>query len=294
MHDNTMSNIAIKRLLTAPEFNQAVELQKEYWGNDASNLVPRHVLHTICHHGGHLLGAYLGSQLVGFVMGFFGTATDPDAPEAPDADRAASNLLIMSKRMLVLRQYRGRNIGFKLKMAQRDLALKQGIGLVTWTVDPLLAANAHLNYRKLGAISSQFAVNYFDYPEAESLSADRLIVHWRVKGKRAQACVSGNMSGRTLKQCLDENTPIVNVIEESGPAIAPRALSQLADRDSLLVEIPADIRHLDEQIPDVARRWRLHIRELMGRLIESGYVVYDFVSALQGPQRRAYYFLVRR
>jgi len=65
-----MSNIAIKRLLTAQEFNQAVELQKDYWGNDASNLVPRHVLHTICHHGGHLLGAYLGSQLVGFVMGF--------------------------------------------------------------------------------------------------------------------------------------------------------------------------------------------------------------------------------
>ncbi|MCY4537277.1 MAG: GNAT family N-acetyltransferase [Chloroflexi bacterium] len=289
-----MSNIAIKRLLTAQEFNQAVELQKIYWGTDASNLVPRHVLHTICHHGGHLLGAYDGPQLVGFVMGFFGTATDPESLETPDACRAASNLLIMSKRMLVLRQYRGRNIGFKLKMAQRDIALKQGIDLVTWTVDPLLAANAHLNFRKLGAISGQFAVNYFDYSDSDSLSADRLIVHWRVKGKRAQACASGCRSGRTLQQCLDENTPIANVFRESGPAIAPGALSQLADSDSALVEIPPDIRHLAEQNPQVARRWRLHIRELMGRLIESGYVVCDFVSAVERRRRRAFYFLGRR
>ncbi len=286
-----MSNIAIKRLLTAQEFNQAVELQKVYWGNDASNLVPRHVLHTICHHGGHLLGAYDGPQLVGFVMGFFGTALDP---EAPNADRAASNLLIMSKRMLVLRQYRGRNIGFKLKMAQRDIALKQGIDLVTWTVDPLLAANAHLNFRKLGAISSQFAVNYFNYLDSESLYADRLIVHWRVKGKRARACASGCTSRRTLEQCLDARIPIVNAIKESGPAVALRDLSKLSDTDSVLVEIPSDIRHFDEHIPQVARRWRLHIRELMGRLIESGYVVYDFVSAVKGRQRRTLYFLGRR
>ncbi|MCY4070187.1 MAG: GNAT family N-acetyltransferase [Chloroflexi bacterium] len=286
-----MSNIAIKRLLTAQEFNQAVELQKVYWGTDASNLVPRHMLHSLCHHGGHLLGAYDGSRLVGFVMGFLGTALDA---EAPDADHTASNLLIMSKRMLVLPGYRGRNIGLKLKMAQRDIALKQGIDLVTWTFDPLLAANAHLNLRKLGAISRQFAVNYFDYSEAESLSADRLIVQWRVKGERARACASGSTSRRTLKQCLDESIPIVNVIEESGPAMAPRALSQLSDRDSLLVEIPSDVRHLDKHMPEVARRWRSHIRELMGRLIESGYVVYDFVSAVQEQRRRTYYFLSRR
>ncbi len=291
-----MSNIEIKRLMTARQFQQAVELQKDYWGTDASNLVPGHVLHTICHHGGHLLGAYDEEQLIGFVMGFFGTATDqeaPEAPEVPDTERAASNLLIMSKRMLVLRQYRGRNIGFKLKMAQRDIALKQGIDLVTWTVDPLLAANAHLNFRKLGALSSRFAVNYFDYPESDSLYSDRLLVHWRVKGRRAQACAAGCRSGRTLRQCLDENTPIVNASEATGPALAPSAFAQHANSDSLLVEIPPDIRHLDEHDPVVARSWRRHIRELLGKLIASGYVVADFVSAVEGRRRRAYYYLSR-
>lgn len=277
--------------MSAPEFDQAVELQKVYWGNDASNLVPRHMLHSLCHHGGHLLGAYDGSQLVGFVMGFLGTALDA---EAADADCSASNLLIMSKRMLVLPQYRGRSIGLKLKMAQRDIAVKQGIDLVTWTFDPLLAANAHLNLRKLGAVSGQFAVNYFEYADSESLYGDRLIVQWRVKGERAEACAAGCPSRRTLEQCQDERAPIINVMRESGPAMATRAWPQLSEADSLLVEIPSDIRHLDEHAPAVARRWRLHIRELMGRLIESGYVVCDFVSAVEGGQRRTYYFLDRR
>jgi len=77
--------------------------------------------------------------------------------EAPDARPAMANLLIMSKRMVVRPEYRGRNIGFRLKMAQRDLALKQAIRLVTWTVDPLLAANAHFNIRKLGAVVQRYA-----------------------------------------------------------------------------------------------------------------------------------------
>ena len=221
-----MSNIAIKRLLRAQEFDQAVELQKVYWGNDASNLVPRTVLHTVCYHGGHLLGAFDGSHLVGFVLGFLGTAVDADAP---NADRTASNLLIMSKRMLVLPRYRGHNIGLRLKMAQRDIALKQGIDLVSWTFDPLLAGNAHLNLRKLGATSDRFVANYFDDPDPLSLWSDRLIVRWWLRGKRAQRCACGQFSELSLKQCLEANTPIVNIVGDSGPAIAPRALSRLAD-----------------------------------------------------------------
>lgn len=285
-----MTNIMIKRLMKAQEFDRAVELQKVYWGNDASNLVPRNVLHSICHHGGHLLGAFDGSRLVGFVLGFLGTAVDADAP---DAERAASNLLIMSKRMLVLPGYRGRNLGLKLKLAQRDIALKQGIDLVSWTFDPLLAINAHLNLRKLGAISGRFAVNYFDHSDPESLWADRLIVHWWVRGKRAQNCAAGHTSRRTLKQCLEANTPIVNRLGESGPAIAPRALSQLPDSDSVLVEIPSDIRQLDEHVPALARCWRSHIRALLPLLLDAGYFVSDFVSADAGGQRRTYYYLGR-
>ena len=285
-----MASVKIKRLLTAQGFDQAVELQTVYWGTDASDLVPRHMLHTLCHHGGHLLGAYDGTQLVGFVMGFLGTSVDSDAP---DADRTASNLLIMSKRMLVLPQYRGQSIGLKLKLAQRDIALNQGIPLVTWTFDPLLAANAHLNLRKLGAISRRYAVNYFGDCDAENLTSDRLIVLWWVNGKRAKAYATGCTSRRTLQQCLDGNTPILSPLNEFSQAREPRAPSKGASSDNALLEIPSDIRRLNERTPEVARRWRLQIRYHLGRLMQSGYVVNDFVSVGTGQRRRTYYYLSR-
>lgn len=283
--------IAIKRLLTAPEFNQVVELQKHYWGSDASNLVPRHVLHTLCHHGGHLLGAYAGERLVGFVLGIFGTDIDP---EAPDAGRTAASLLIMSKRMLVLPAFRGRGIGLRLKLAQRDIALKQGIELVKWTVDPLLAANAHLNFRKLGAVACQYQRDYFGGFASQSMTGDRLVLHWRVNSERARACAAGQTSRRSLRQCLDEQTPIVNSVHESGPAPAPGVQPRRMDTDSVLVEFPADIRLLDEQKPQAAQRWRLHLREVLSGLLESGYVVCDFLSAADGGRRRVFYYLARR
>ena len=90
-----MTEICIRRLLIAAEHEQAVEVQKSYWGKDAGNLVPRHVLHSISVYGGHVLGAYDGQKLIGFVMGFIGTDIDVDDR---DARPAMANLLIMSKR----------------------------------------------------------------------------------------------------------------------------------------------------------------------------------------------------
>jgi len=50
----------------------------------------------------------------------------------------------------VLPKYRNSNIAYRLKIAQRNFALKQGIKLMTWTFDPLQSINAYFNIRKLG------------------------------------------------------------------------------------------------------------------------------------------------
>ena len=47
-----MDGITIERLLRSDQHQQAVELQTIYWGDDAGNLVPRHMLHSISHFGG--------------------------------------------------------------------------------------------------------------------------------------------------------------------------------------------------------------------------------------------------
>jgi predicted GNAT superfamily acetyltransferase len=285
-----MNDIKIRRLLSAAEHDQAVELQKSYWGEDAAYLVPRHMLHSVSHYGGHVLGAFDGDGLVGLVIGFIGTDIDIDAP---DARPAMANLLIMSKRMAVLPAYRGRNIGFRLKMAQRDIAMKQAIRLVTWTVDPLLAANAHLNIRKLGAVIQRFSANYFGLDAPDSLRADRLIVEWWVAHRRVTERAAGRGSRLALKQYLDVHAPIVNRADASGDWLKPRSMTDVPGSSFALVEIPADFRELEAAHRSLADQWRYHIRDVFSRMLTAGFVVTDFVSGQYEGRTGTFYLLSR-
>lgn len=282
--------IEIRRLLRAAEHEQAVELQKSYWGEDDGNLVPRHMLHSISRYGGHILGAFDKDRLVGLVIGFIGADIDVDAP---DARPAMANLLIMSKRMVVLPAYRGRNIGFRLKLAQRDLAIKQAIRLVTWTVDPLLAPNAHLNIRKLGGVIQRYEVNYFELEASRSLRSDRLVVEWWVTQRRAKERARGGGSALTLEQYFDVNTPIVNRAEETREWLRPRGMTDVPNSTFALVEIPGDFRELEAADRALADEWRYHIRDVFLQILAAGYIVTDFVSGAFETRRRSFYLLSR-
>lgn len=285
-----MHEIEIRRLLSAAEHDKAVELQQSYWGEDAADLVPRHMLHSIAHYGGHVLGAFHGDDLVGLVMGFIGADIDVDAP---DARPAMANLLIMSKRMVVLPQFRGCNIGFRLKMAQRDLAVKQAIRLVTWTVDPLLASNAHLNIRKLGGVIQRYEVNFFDLSAADSLRSDRLVVEWWVTQRRVKERAKGAGSALTLGQYFDVNAPIVNRADASRRWLRPRGMTDAPSSTFALVEIPRDFRELEAADRGLADAWRYHIREVFPQMFAAGYIVTDFVSGDFEGRRRSFYLLSR-
>ncbi len=280
--------LEIRRLLSAAEHDQAVELQKLYWGADAGNLVPRHMLHSFSQYGGHALGAFDEDKLVGLVLGFIGTDIDMDAP---DARPAMANLLIMSKRMVVLPAYRGRNIGFRLKMAQRDVAIRQAIRLVTWTVDPLLAPNAHLNIRKLGGVIQRYEVNFFGLNDEESLRSDRLVVDWWVTQRRVKERAKGGGSALTLQQYFDVNTPIVNRADVSQEWLRPRRMTDVPGSTFALIEIPGDFRELEAADRSLADEWRYHIRAVFPQMLAAGYIVTDFVSGEFESRRRSFYLL---
>ena len=65
---------------------------------------------------------------------------------------------------LIARAAQGKDTHFQLKLAQRKDALENGIHEIRWTVDPLLATSAHLNLRKLGAVSHVLEENAYGYP----------------------------------------------------------------------------------------------------------------------------------
>lgn len=283
-----MNDIRIQRLLRAHQLDEVVELQKTYWGQDAGNLVPRHMLYSLALHGGHVLGAYADDKLVGFVMGFIGTDIDMDDR---DARPAMADLLIMSKRMVVLSGYRDRNIGYRLKLAQRDIAVKQAIRLITWTFDPLLAANAHLNIRKLGAVAQRFSANYFGLAQGDLLRSDRLVVEWWVTQGRVKARVRGEGSQLNLKHYLDVRAPIVNRAIDSGEWLKPRAMTSVPGSTFALVEIPGDFIQLEAADRALADEWRTHIREVFTQIFAADYIITDFVSDFFEGRRRSFYLL---
>lgn len=286
-----MSGITIRALDQLGQMAEAVELQRVFWGNDPESSIPAHMLYSLASNGGHVLGAFDGERLIGLLVGFLGT--DSREPERP----AMANLHIASKRMIVLPEYRGQGIGYRLKLAQREVALRQGIRLVVWTFDPLQAANAHLNIRKLGAISRLYLEDYYGTaPEGRLAtlgSSDRLQAEWWVTNRRVEERLSGKRGGLKLRQYLDADTPIINPSSPGQTKETPiPAGDALRPSGSLaLLEIPARFDAIVQQDAELAQRWRRHTRALFENLLARGYVVTDFLHEDFEGRERAFYLL---
>ncbi|MEO8609628.1 MAG: hypothetical protein ABI690_17180 [Chloroflexota bacterium] len=285
-----MNSIIIKPLTALGEMRAAVELQKSFWGNDLESVVPAHMLFSIATYGGHILAAFDGAQMIGLLIGFLGTNIE-------DSDRPAmANLQMVSKRMVVLPQYRGMGIGYRLKLAQRDLTVKQGVRMVTWTFDPLMALNAHLNIRKLGGVSHRYHEDYYGTSDEGGLatlgSSDRLQVEWWVTNRRVEERLTGNRGDLSLQHYLGAETPIANATTADTHGTPwPAETNIMPSGLFVLLEIPVNFTAIVETDPILARVWRLHTRDLFKRFLTLGYIVTDFLHTPYEGRDRAFYLL---
>jgi predicted GNAT superfamily acetyltransferase len=280
----------IRSLRSLSEMQQAVDLQKTYWGSDLESIIPAHMLFSLANHGGHVLAAFEDNTMAGVLIGFLGTSEQ-------DSNRPAmANLQIVSKRMIVLPPFRNRGIAYQLKLAQRDLALQQGVRLITWTFDPLLATNAHLNIRKLGVTSHLYLQDYYGTQAEGGLttlgSSDRLLVEWWVTNRRVEERLFGKRADLNLDQYLGAGTVIVNATSATDDGMTMPALKTTPPGTSMaLVEIPTDYASLVKNNPTLAQRWRTHSRELFQQLMTSGFIVTDFLRQNFEGRPRAFYLL---
>lgn len=281
--------ITIRPLFALSEMYPAVELQKTYWGDDAESVIPAHMLFSLANHGGHVLVAQAGDRLVGVLVGFIGT--DHDSHDL-------SSLQMVSKRMVVLPDYRNQRLAERLKLAQRERTIAQGLQLVTWTFDPLLAPNAHLNIRKLGAVCAKFQENYYGTEGEGGLAvlgaSDRLFVSWWVNHPQVNQRVEGTYINHTLQEYLEEHVPIINPTGIGLDGL-PRPAEHMQDIDSALVllEIPLDYPAIVRSDESLGIAWRMHIREQLNLLMRAGYRVTDFVRAQHESRDRVFYLLSR-
>ncbi len=285
-----MSETIQVRVLTTPdEMRAAEELQTIVWQANPLDIVPGHLTLAISHNGGVVAGAFDGQKLVGLVIGFIGT-------DAKSPGRVAmARLKHYSHELAVHPDYRNRGIGYALKLAQRELVMMQGIRLISWTYDPLLSVNAHLNIRRLGAICSTYIKNnYGEMRDELNLGdeSDRFHVEWWITSKRVETRLTNERKPLDLAHFLSAGAEKVNpTILDSRDLLLPSEQIYMPEGTFALVEIPPDYHKLRSIDPGLAESWREQIREIFTELFKRGYLVTDFVHLHEERYPRSYYLL---
>ena len=281
--------ITTRPLENVPEFLAAVELQRQVWPGPDLDVVPLHLLTTAAHNGGLVLGAFHGERMVGFLFGFLGT--DEGQPSRP----ALTRLKHCSHMLAVLEDYRGQQIGYQLKLAQRDYVAYQGVRLITWTYDPLESRNARLNIAKLGAVCNKYLREpYGDMGDAlnASVPADRFQVDWWITSPRAKERMFGQRAPLILDSFTSAGAPVINATR-LGTGGLPEPAPQLNDMTGtvILIEIPTDFQAIKSRDLGLARAWRSHTRDLLESAFHNGYWVTDFLYEMVDGRQRSFYAL---
>lgn len=268
---------------------QIEDLQREVWPGSETDVVPLHLLLTIAQNGGVVLAASEGERIVGFVMGFLGT------DEASPNRVAMARLKHCSHMLGVHPDFRDRGVGLELKHAQRLAVIEQGIRLMTWTYDPLVSGNAHLNIHRLGAVSRIYKREVYG-PMRDELNqgvhSDRLQVDWWVTSNRVESRLQGSRPPLDLAHYLSAGAQRLNSagLGEDGLA-RPGDGAETPTLNLALVEIPPDFQRLKRADLGLAAEWRALTRTIFETAFQNGYVVTDFVHLKGEKFPRSYYVL---
>lgn len=289
------------RILSEPEdFFAVEELQRIVWSGNETEVVPAHLLISAVKHGGICIGAYMTDEeedkgtLVGFVFGLPAIYHTPDGPR----------VMHYSHMLGVHPDHRSEGLGFLLKRAQWQMVRKQGIDRITWTYDPLLSRNAHLNIAKLGAVCNTYHIDYYGILR-DGLNAgtptDRFEVDWWVHSQRVNRRLSRQVRQQLdLAHYLAAGAEIINpsglrsdALPYPGEIRFPFDIFALAlpleeYPGILLVEIPSDYSQIKQLDLNLALEWRMHSRQIFPVLFQHGYFVTDFIYIKEHPARSMY------
>ncbi|MDH6434738.1 putative GNAT superfamily acetyltransferase [Streptomyces sp. SAI-144] len=217
---------------------------------------PAEVLHSLVHAGGAVHAAYDGERLAGACVAVFGP---PGSGEVYSLVAAAEP-----------------GLGPLVKQAQRDWALGLGARTMRWTFDPLVARNARFNLAKLGAVGTEYVVDFYG-PMRDGVNdgdeSDRLTVTWDLVSPGA--LVGPYDPGERGAAPATHRAP-------DGATLARRDLADL----HVWCRVPDDVVKLRAADPALALRWRRAVREVFTEAFGQGF-------RATGMSRDGWYTLTR-
>ncbi len=276
----------IRRLADIDEYIECEDLQRRAWHFAGSlDVIPRTQLVAAQKAGGIVLGAFDPSdQLVGFCYGFRG-----------EDDRGRA--LHYSHMLAVDEPFRSTGLGARLKWAQRELALRQGLQLMAWTFDPLRSVNSYLNFSKLGIIVEAYFENL--YGETTSLlhqgsPTDRLLAAWHLDSARVEARELGERGELAQEVGAGRvSVPEALLSAASGDQVLRPGRPELhLDAPHVACEIPPSIQDVMQMDPAAALAWRMATREVFQHYLGRGYFVRECIR-LGAPVPRTLFLFER-
>ena len=258
--------IHFRLLHSLADLVHAERLQEEVFGVSERDLIPANELIVVPETGGAVIAAFPSdapNRAAGVVLGWGGFVGRP---------RVVSDFLAIRL------EARSPGLATELKRLQAAIALSRGFEEIVWTVDPLRAANARLNFGKLGATAHQYEIDRYGSTFAASLygglPSDRLHVTWDI------------VSPRVISRLLGQDD-----VQDPSPADASPFLPAI-NEDVALVTIPTNIDALLAAGPDEALAWRLRLRDSLCQAFAAGFAITGFRPALSGGDPA--YLLERR
>jgi predicted GNAT superfamily acetyltransferase len=274
--------ILVRPLTTLEECQKVAALEKAVWEfSDAEDVVPASLLIVSIKRGGLLLGAFDdGGPLQGFVYSM---------PAVKDG-----RLTHWSHMLGVVAEARGTGLGLRLKLAQRDYAIRAGIDLIEWTFDPLQALNAHLNFARLGVVVDEYEEDAYGRstsPLHHGTPTDRFVAEWRLTAPHVERRISTPVASLIRDRSV-MSAVAVNGAQQKGEWLRPSPPMLDASDRRLLVEIPTDFTEMQRRVPELAMEWRLATRSIFEAYFRRRYRAVDFF--LSREARRGQYLLALR
>jgi predicted GNAT superfamily acetyltransferase len=270
-----VGDVEIRDVRGLDEYRQCVDIQLEVWRFPELEVTPAIELMTVHRSGGVCIGAFDQESVVGFVYGMVGCQE--------------GRFFHHSHMLAVLPKYRGGGIGERLKWAQRERVLGQGMDRIDWTFDPLQAPNAHLNIERLGVVIRGYCENVYGEssgPLHGGIPTDRFEADWWLESRR----VRRRSEGENPTQPAWEDLPLLNSTGAEGEFIRCDTFDLGLNDLELLIEIPANITAMIAQFSELAVDWRMKTRRIFQTYFDRGYTIAGFHRS----ESSAYYRLSRQ